>query len=105
MRAVGRVFARNRTLTPTATGRGCVLLSFAQRDTALRGSAAVGIAQSKVILRILCFIRFFRLIKMSYDSAAAAADLAVASRWILVCSLGNVIALQLTTHRRERMFG
>ena len=80
-------------------------LSFAQRVTALRGSAAVGIAQIKGHPTNFVFHQVLSADKMSNDLPAAAADLALASRWILVCSLGHVIALQLTTHRRERMFG
>ena len=45
--------------------------------------------RSKVILRIFVFHQgqVLSADKMSYGLAAAAADLAVASRWILICSL------------------
>ena len=83
MRAVGRLLAGNRTSTAIASGGGWVVLSFAQRVTALRGSAAVGIAQIKGHPTNFVFHQgqVLSADKMSYGLAAAAADLAVASRW------------------------
>ena len=57
-----------------------VLLSFAQRDTALRVSAAVGIAQIEGHPTNFVFHQVLSADKMSNDLTAAAADLAVASR-------------------------